>query len=184
MMRFSTLILLVAGALLATPDSLHAQARDPRGALAALAQLSPNLTRGVLRVTADNGNPNPITWYIQARDRSDGNRQIGIMVTNGVIARQRPRLDLRQALFPGTAITLSQVRVDSNEAFAIAQRFTRANSFRLGTVSYRLEQETPSAPPIWSVWCYNLEGRYIGFLRILATNGSVIETDNLPNSPR
>ncbi len=160
-----------------------AEKPDPLGAIAALAKLTPGLARDVVKVSGDNGNPNPGSWYIQTRDRNDANRQIRVIVTNGRIEEQKPRMDFRQAIAPSTAIDISEVRIDSGAVFEIARKYAEANGRQLGMVSYVLAQESRGASPIWSAWCYDPDENYFGMIRILAANGGILLTEDLPNKP-
>ena len=73
--------------------------------------------------------------------------------------------------------------MDSRDAFAIAQKYARANGKTVGSVSFALQQKGGSSAPIWSVWCYGPSGSYQGLLQMLATDGTVISNDAFPDRP-
>jgi len=128
---------------------------------------------GILRLSADNGRPNPETWYLVARDRSEDAAPRNFTVVDGQVASQRVALNLRTLLNAPSPISLDRVQVDSRDAWDIAQRFSANQGSRLGSVSYLLQQEGRNAAPIWTVWCYEPNGRYIGVVSFLATTGAI-----------
>lgn len=162
--------------------SLHAT--DPKGAIAALDALPLSYRDGVLKLSADNGNPNPLQWYILAKNSRRSDRIYSITIADGQIIAEKPSLDFREILNGSTAINLADISVDSTKAFDIAKQYTESAGKKLGSVSYVLEQKGQGAVPIWSIWCYDPSVRYIGYLEILATTGAVISTDGFPSKAR
>lgn len=145
-------------------------------ALEALAALPPGLRGGVLFLSADNGDPNPPAWYAMARDSARSALPTNITIVDGRITSQRTTLNPR-ALVNGLApIDLARVRVDSPGVWKTALGFSADRGRRLGSVSYQLQQRGDAADPVWSVWCYDRRGGYIGFFSALATTGAVISS--------
>lgn len=162
----------------------HAQEMDPKGAIAAMDALPLNYRDGILKLSADNGDPNPLQWYILAKNSRRGDRIYSITVADGQIIAEKPSLDFREILNESTAITLADISVDSGQAFAIAQRHAEAAGKKLGSVSYVLEQKGQGAVPVWSIWCYDPAVKYFGYLQILATTGAVISSEGFPSKSR
>ena len=131
---------------------------------------------GILRLSADDGDPNPLSWHIVARNSRDRTVPTNIIVARGEVVSERPSFNFRTLFNAPTPIDLSRVRIDSTDVWTRAQRFSSDRGRRLGSLSYVLQQKGRSAAPIWSVWCYDLSGRYIGFLSVLATTGAVTST--------
>lgn len=169
-MRLLSILVLALAVL--SPSS-QSQAADPQGAIAALRALPARYQNGVLRLSADEGDPNPLNWHIVARNSRDRSVPTNIIVARGEIVSERPTFNFRTLLGGPSPIDISRVRIDSTDVWQRALRFSSDRGRRLGSLSYRLEQKGRHAAPIWSVWCYDLSGRYIGFLSILATTGAV-----------
>ena len=152
------------------------QAADPNAALAAIAALPAKYQGGVMKVSADNGVPNPPTWYIVAKNARQDNAMYQIGITQGQIVSEKISLDLRTAI-RDSAINLGKVQVDSDGAWAIAAQYCERKGKRLGNASYALQQEGADSAPVWSIWCYDARVKYIGLIKILATNGAVVSSE-------
>jgi hypothetical protein len=162
MLKLLALALLLASSLL--------QAMDSKGALACLEALPEKYRSGVLKLSADNADPDPDTWYVSAQAGRDDKGMRSIQVASGQIISDKP-------------LDLSKVELDSREAFDIAQQYAGANGKQIGTVSFVLNQQGSSAVPIWSIWCYGPNGTYFGEMQLLATDGTVISNDAFPKKP-
>ncbi len=130
----------------------------------------------IVKISADDGDPDPAQWYFVCRSAHGEDGILSITVRNGKITSTKPSLDLRTILGGDALISLDKVLVDSRGAFAIAQRYVaNAKPGRaLGSASFRLQQTGEDAEPIWWVWCYDSSERYIGLLKLLASTGDVI----------
>lgn len=96
--------------LLATIFSLSTSfARESRtGAGTALQALPPQFAREVVRLSADNGRPDPMRWYVLARNRREGglfvkNPLYSITITDGQISEAKRFVDARQISIEGTS---------------------------------------------------------------------------------
>ncbi len=158
-------------------DPAQSAAAAPGGFLDAVQILPPEYRQGIVKVSADDGNPNPETWYFSARNANKANDIYSLEVTDGSLTLEKPSLDFRVLLGKPTSISLPQIQVDSLGAWDIAVTFCQSRGKQLGTVSYVLKQAGASAAPIWSVWCYDPSGDDIGEIQILATNGSIISSN-------
>lgn len=148
---------------------------NPDGAKAALALVPATYGDGILKLSADNGTPNPPTWYILAK-KTEG-EIYSITISQGQITEEKPSFNLRALLGNPTAIDLSKVTIGSNGAFEIAGGYCAKKGRKLASVSYALQQKGPDAAPVWAVWCYGGDGSYIGYLEILATTGDVVSSE-------
>lgn len=166
--------------LLASP-ALHAM--DSKGALACLEALPEKYRNGVLKLSADNADPDPDTWYVSAQAGRDDKGMRSIQVASGQIISDKPALGLREIFSSAKPLDLSKVQFDSREVFDIASEYAGANGKQIGSLSLALNQQGSSAVPIWSVWCYGPNGTYFGEMQLLATDGTVISNDAFPKKP-
>lgn len=171
----------IALAFLLASSALHAM--DSKGALACLEALPEKYRNGVLKLSADNADPDPDTWYVSAQAGRDDKGMRSIQVASGQIISDKPALGLREIFSSAKPLDLSKVQLDSREAFDIAQQYAGANGKQIGTVSFVLNQQGSSAVPIWSIWCYGPNGTYFGEMQLLATDGTVISNDAFPKKP-
>jgi len=152
-------------------------------ALGALSILPPQYQGYVVKLSADNGNPNPPQWYVLAYRGSPEAGLFSIAIADGEIVQEKPSLNLGELFKSPSPIAVERIAIDSPTAFEIAQELAAANGRDLDTVSYILQQTGPDSAPVWQIWCYDRGGRYFGYLEIVATSGAVISTDGLPNAP-
>jgi hypothetical protein len=143
-------------------------------AIEALNALPAHFRSDVLFLSADDGDPNPPAWYVMARNTNS--LPTNIIVTDGRVTSQRVTLNPRALINGLVPIDLARVRVDSTGVWRTALSFSADRGRRLGSVSYQLQQRGDAADPIWSVWCYDRRGSYIGFFSALATTGAVISS--------
>jgi len=168
-------------ALVLTSFPLLAQER--MSAMATLQALPVKYQNGVFKVSADNAKPNPDTWYIVARGNADDSPFHNITMSGGQVVSDKITLGLREIFTAPSPISLGRVQIDSPAAYAIAERYAQANGKSLGGVSFALEQKGSDAAPIWSIWCYGVEGSYYGLMQLLATDGTVVSNDAFANRP-
>jgi hypothetical protein len=150
------------------------------GAKAALQALPPHFASQVVRLSADNGRPNPKRWYALARNTGAAGFPVrgllySITIVRGELAETKPSLDARQVL-NRNFIDLARVRIDSGEAFEIARNALGRAGEKMRSASYQLTQKGPAADPMWEVWAYNKRNRYLGVVRLSARTGDVISS--------
>jgi len=167
-----SLLLSVAAVFLA---ALSIHAAEPGSAVQALNALPAAYRNGVVWVSADNANPNPAQWYITARNSGRGGGHVNIIVARGRIISERPTLSPRAITRQLSPINIRNVRFNSTDLWKEAGRFAEKRGQSIGSLSLQLQQRGTNATPIWSVWCYNRRGSYIGFFSALATTGEIIE---------
>jgi hypothetical protein len=157
-------------------------ADEPRpGVRAALRALPPHFTKEVVRVSADNGRPNPTRWYVLARNRSEAglfvkNPLYSITITDGQLSEAKRSVDARQIFNQRNFINIPSVRIDSSVAFSIARNALGPAGQRMRSASYQLTQRGSAADPIWEVWGYGKSNPYLGVVRLSARTGIVLST--------
>lgn len=170
-------------AFLACLSPFLLQANDNAGAIASLNGLPEKYRNGVLKLSADNANPNPDTWYAVAQRDGKDSEIHNLTLAGGQIISDRRTIGLREIFGQASPLTLSKLNVDSRDAFAIAQKYAKANGMIVGSVSFALQQKGGSSTPIWSVWCYSPNGSYLGLMQLLASDGTVISNDAFSKKP-
>lgn len=162
---------------------LPLSAAGENGALSVLNGLPAKYRDGVLKLSADNADPNPETWYLVAQSGTDDSNIHNLTLSGGQIVSDRRTIGLREIFGQAGPVEIAKIAVDSQDAFGIVQRYARANGRIVGSVSFALQQKGGSAAPVWSVWCYSPDGSYLGLMRLLATDGTVLANDAFPGRP-
>ncbi|MCX7868387.1 MAG: hypothetical protein N2322_00395 [Terrimicrobiaceae bacterium] len=145
-------------------------------ALRASLALPDKYREAIVRISADDGAPDPPEWYFICRAAHSNEGIVSFTVRDRKIVSQKPSLDMRVLLGDFSAIDLAQVRVDSRGAWEIARRYvSNEKGAALGSVCFLLTQKGQGASPIWSLWCYAPGGSYLGLLKLLASTGDVIQ---------
>jgi len=174
--RLLLALLLVAGWAGASAQSFQGGFQpDTGGAMAAIHALPARYRDNIVKLSADNGNPDPSDWYFLAK--RDSGEVYSITVSQGQVTSERISLNLGALLGNPSPINLSRLAVGSDGAWAAALKFCAKKGKPLGSVSYVLQQQGRDAAPVWSVWCYTPKGSYIGMLRVLGTTGAVISSE-------
>ena len=158
--------------LLATIFSLSTSfARESRtGAGTALQALPPQFAREVVRLSADNGRPDPMRWYVLARNRREGglfvkNPLYSITITDGQISEAKRFVDARQIFNRRNFINIPSVRIDSSVAFSIARNALGPAGQRMRSASYQLTQRGPAADHLGSAGLRKFQWIYLALSR-------------------
>jgi hypothetical protein len=158
-------------------------AEDSKGALANLRAVPPEFQNGIMKLSADNCDPNPDIWYVSVKSNLKKGGFRGLELAAGQVISSKSSLGLREALGSNKPIDLSKIEFDSRDAFDLAQRYAKSNNKTIASVSLALTQKGSSAVPVWHVWCYGPNEKYFGQLQLLATDGTVISNDAFPKKP-
>lgn len=160
-----------------------ALADDNKGALANLRAVPAEFQNGILKLSADDCNPNPDIWYVAAKsmNKKGGFREFEL--ASGQVVSSKASLGLRETFSSNKPIDISKIQFDSRDAFDLAQRYARANDKTLGSVSFSLTQQGTASVPVWYVWCYGPGDNYFGQMQFLATDGTVISNDAFAKKP-
>ena len=183
LVSIATIVLLAHAAPAQFEPPEQAPTRDVNSALGALSSLPPEYQNFVVKVSADNGTPDPPQWYILAYRGNPEEGLFSIIIANGEIVQEKPSFNVGELFKVPNPIAIERITVDSRSAFEIASQFAAANDRTLRSVSYVLQQTGPDSSPLWKIWCYDRGGSYFGYIEISATNGNVISTDGLPRAP-
>lgn len=156
---------------------------DPKGALSAMMAVGPQYSQSIVVVTGRDGSPQPRQWSIVARDSNDMGTLHTLNVVDGAVVGAPISLNAYEAMRQKVSIDITQVQVDSGQAFAIAVPIAAANQKILGHCDYALTMRSRDSTPIWTVNCFDMNGGYIGKVIMLATTGAIVETPGFRNAP-
>lgn len=177
------------GSLILPCIPLAAQAPDPGGALEAMMAVPPKYSQGFLLVKGNDGQIQPKTWMIYAKDDDPDSGPLApsrvqtFKVVKGEAVAQGPSLNLIEDLRMAQAFSAPDIQVDSNSAFLTAESYAAANGRAIGSVNYTLSRSNGSDTALWTLDCFDIENKPIGTLVISATDGSVISSKGMPKTP-
>jgi hypothetical protein len=154
-----------------------------RSALAALSILPDNYAQNVVRVSADNADPDPETWYVMTYKGTMNSPLRSLAISDGEIKRDDASYNPAAYLRSRTPINPDRVLIDSPRAYQIAEAYCIANNKQLDSVSFALSQQGKAAVPVWEIWCYDSKEKPLGYLKISATEGSVFTAKGFKNTP-
>ena len=161
--------------------SLTSFAEESRpGLRAALQARPPHLAKQVVRVSADNGRPDPMRVCAGQKSPRGGlvfeKAPLQHHDHRRTTFRSEAVVDARQIFNQSNFINIPSVRIDSSVAFSIARNALGAADERMRSASYQLTQRGSTADPIWEVWGYGSSNRYLGVVRLSARTGAVLST--------
>ena len=159
------------------------QAPPPNSAVAAMMAIDPKYTEGIVLVTGRGGHPEPAQWVVVARDTDDLGTLHKITVADGQVIADVQSMNAFEAFRQDVNIDITQVQVDSGDAFMIAEPIAAANQKIIGHVDYALTTRGKDAAPIWTLNCFDINGSFLGKVILLSTTGNVLEHPGFQNSP-
>ncbi len=154
-----------------------------RSALAALSVLPDNYAQNVVRVSADNADPDPQTWFVMTYKDTMNGPMRSVSIEDGEIKRDETSFNPAAYLRSRTPIDQNRVKIDSPRAYQIAEAYCIANNKELDSVSFALSQQGNAAVPVWEIWCYDSKEKPLGYLKISASEGSVFTAKGFKNTP-
>jgi hypothetical protein len=141
----------------------------------AASQLPVKYRSGILEAKGPLAYPDSEEWVFVCTPAGNGEGPVQIRVRERKIVGKEP-LGVFDSEGRRTPIDLMQVVVDSRGALEIARRYVISEKKgQLVKADAVLTQQGVGFPPIWSVWCYGPQGKYIGQLRLLAPSGHVVQ---------
>jgi hypothetical protein len=133
---------------------------------------SAQVLNAIVHVMGDGGVPQPSVWRVVAAQSNGVLREYFVgaagVVSEGAVPRSA------SASVTGPSVPLSAVQIDSNRAFAIAEKAARAAKIGFDSVSYRLRCLELSEKPAWFLQLNDLRGVKVGEISISASTGKVL----------
>lgn len=143
-------------------------------ASAALLAVPVRYNNGIIQVVGKNGAPLPSNWLVYARDVDGGGTTMQLTFANGQMIHEQ--VSVRPAaMFQESAFILQEtLPVDAEQAFAIAQKTAAAQGHTMAAANYELARQGSDEPPVWTVQCLDENGKVLGTVQIVCTDGTVL----------
>jgi hypothetical protein len=133
---------------------------------AASARLGADAQNRLVEISGKGGRPQPVLWRVQI-DEGGGRGQVQVDVQRGVVVGQN------KGAGTGGRLNLASVQLDSDGAFAIANKEAVRCEISFDRLNYALRAE--GGFPVWRVELLDGPTSLVGSLKIAADTGAVIE---------
>jgi hypothetical protein len=138
------------------------------------AQKSTDSSADLVEVVGDRGEPQPSEWKVVLRDPGARGGIREVVASGDVVVSQRTPLRGYSDFSAQPAIALTRLNLDSDRAFAIANKQAIAKKVGFSWVDYTLRANADGGSPIWVLRLYSGMGSQVGVIHISAENGSVL----------
>jgi len=137
-------------------------------------RFGPAAVAALAGVEGIKGTPQPVRWTFMAADAGSktGLKQI-VANANGAADRGALENGYPEAI-PAGFFNWTQVRVDSDAAFAIADKEARQARIGFDAVNYLLRPKEGSPEPVWTLMLIDTAKRLVGRIEISAGSGEVV----------
>lgn len=134
----------------------------------------------VIQMVGVRGQHQPSEWRVVVQEGT-GPDAFHMYTVQGesVVKREVVQQDYRKQL-PGAAIPRSAIRIDSEDAFAIADREARKAEVGFDSLNYELRCPELSSTPVWYVDLRDARDRMVGRVFVSAKDGEVLQRLWLP----
>ncbi|MFN0126372.1 MAG: hypothetical protein ACKV19_06780 [Verrucomicrobiales bacterium] len=140
--------------------------------------------RHIVEMTGASGDPQPQEWRVTASapGRSDLLREFWI--GDGRVTDEGLDDDFYPERLPKGFFSLDRVKLDSTQAFAMAEQVARDAGIGFDAVNYKLHCREYSDEPVWTLTLLDREETIVGSVHISADSGRMLRTvwmRRLPN---
>jgi hypothetical protein len=135
----------------------------------------------ILSISGKSGRPEPTEWIVKLDDPAARGGVRELNITNGQITADRAPV---KGGSPGNlAIELTNLNLDSNGAFRVAEEEARRNQVGFDSVNYSLSSDPASGKPVWSLDLFDYDRQPVGQVRVNADTAKLVSDGNwTPNS--
>lgn len=130
----------------------------------------------VVGMTGFYGQDQPQQWLILTKDRTSDEMMEEWVIADGKIQGKREIRRLPMQDLPTLSIDRSRLKVDSDEAFVIAERLADRALMGYDSVHYQLRTRDLGNEPVWVVNMLDPAGRSVGIHYISAESGNILRS--------
>ncbi|MGA8655099.1 MAG: hypothetical protein WB586_03050 [Chthoniobacterales bacterium] len=130
----------------------------------------------ILSISGKSGRPEPTDWIVKLDDPAARGGVRELNIANGQITGDRAPL---KSGFPGSrTIDLTNLNLDSDGAFHVAEEEARRNQVGFDSVNYSLSSDPASGKPVWILDLFDYDQQPVGAVRVAADSGNLISGEN------
>lgn len=166
------LVYLLTIITLAAPTAVLAQATGKAAMHIVARDRGADYMPRMLHLFAENGIPQPQVWRVIARDRQNAVREFyvskGTIVSEGIIPPAKANG------ISGTPLPVQRLAIDSDAAFAKAEKAARSAKVGFDRLFYQLRCLELSNNAAWFIVLVDAQGAKVGEVSVGASTGSVL----------
>jgi hypothetical protein len=130
----------------------------------------------ILSISGKSGRPEPMEWTVKLDDPAARGGVRELNIANGQITADRAPA---KSGFPaGRPIELTNLNLDSDGAFRVAEEEARRNQVGFDSVNYSLSSDPASGKPVWTLGLFDYDQQPVGAVRVAAENGKLVSGEN------
>ncbi len=138
----------------------------------------------LVEARGDSGAPQPQSWTIAMIDPSARKGVREFVISNGAIQSERTPVRGYEGLNRLPPINFTRLNLDSDGAFAVAEKEAQRQKVGFNSVDYSLRTEISSGSPIWVVRLFDYMGAPVGTLEVSAESGKLSQSLRLDPDAR
>ena len=154
--------------------SVDMQTRNPIGSRQCLNLLPDQYKDGLIEMTSDTASPSSQVWYVTVKPQKNAFGLRYLEVQHEGIVKDSGFSIFSNFFWSHTPMLLSNIFIDSNEAYEIAKKEAVSRGHSISYVIFQLKKDNKSCDPKWIVWCYTFKDRYLGVIEIRGIDGSIL----------
>jgi hypothetical protein len=128
----------------------------------------------LVSLSGDRGEPQPSAWTLIFSDPQARGGVREVEVANGEVISQRTPLRGYTDATAQPPIQITRLKVDSDEAFQIANRQAKAKHIGFHWIDYSMRANNVDGTPLWILRLYDYMGAQVGIIEISAENGTIV----------
>ena len=135
----------------------------------------------ILSISGKSGRPEPMEWTVRLDDPAARGAVRELNIANGQITADRA--PVKSGSPGGRPIELTNLNLDSDGAFRVAEEQARRNQVGFDSVNYSLSSDPASGKPVWTLDLFDYDRQPVGAVRVAAENGKLVSGENwMPNA--
>jgi hypothetical protein len=128
----------------------------------------------LVEMTGERGEPRPQEWKLVYSDPAARGGVKEIVASGDVVVSERTPLRGYSGVVNAQPISLTRFKIDSDGAFAIANKQATARRLGFNWIDYTLRANNVTGAPMWILRLYDNMGAQVGVMQISAEDGSII----------
>lgn len=132
-------------------------------------------SRGV-EITGSAGQPDPVVWTITSYDPKSPTMLREATVRNGVAKDRGASKEYYPKRQPDGFFLLRKVKLDSPDAFKVADKEAAGAEVGFDSIDYRLRCREFTDDPVWTLRLRDINGTVVGVIDMSAESGKVLRT--------
>ncbi len=168
----------LTAAFLLLTAALHAQSSIPANTcLERLrARFGPDITDHLIEMTGTQADPQPAEWRVTLGDPAHGGQPHEFWVGDRRVTDEGVSREYYPEKLPKGFIARKRLKLDSTQAFAIAEQVARDAKVGFDGVNYKLHCREYSDEPVWTLTLLSADAEILASIHLSAESGDLLRT--------